>query len=130
MAGSIVSRPQVQEKSRSFGGLPSGEAAPLRASWPPSVASLRGLHGPGSSTGALEARAGGGWGAEAARAQGRCLSPTSELFSPAAASLSPEAGPRTPGNRLKDRRWGAPSPRAGPQAASAPVQAWPPPAGA
>ena len=43
MAGSIVSRPGVQEESRSFRRLLSGEAAPLRASWLPSAASPRGL---------------------------------------------------------------------------------------
>lgn len=73
MAGSIVSRPEVQEESRSFRRLLSGEAAPLRASWLPRAASPRGLHAPGSPTDALDARAGDGWGAAAARVQGRCL---------------------------------------------------------
>lgn len=74
MVGSILSRPEVQEASRSFRRLSSGEAAPLRASRPPTAASPRGLHGPGSPTGALDARAGDGEGA-AVREQGRCLSP-------------------------------------------------------
>lgn len=130
MAGGIVSRPEVREESQSFGRLASGEAAPLRASRPPSAASPRGLHGPGSSTEALDARAGGEWEVAASREQGRCLSPTSELFSPAAAALSPEAGPQSPGSRLEAPRWGASSPRARPQAANDPVQACPPPAGA
>lgn len=73
MAGSIVSRPEVQEQSRSFRRLFSGEAAPLRASWLPGAASPRGLHGPGSPTDALVARAGDGLGEAAARVQGRCL---------------------------------------------------------
>lgn len=73
MAGSIVSRPEVQEQSRSFRRLFSGEAAPLRASWLPGAASPRGLHGPGSPTDALDARAGDGLGEAAARVQGRCL---------------------------------------------------------
>lgn len=129
VVGSILSRPEVQEESRSFCRLSSGEAAPLRASRPPTAASPRGLHGPVSPTGALDARAGGEEG-EAVWEQGRCLSPTSELFSPAAAALSPGAGSRSPGTRFEARRWSAPSPKAGPQAARAPVQARPPPAGA
>lgn len=128
MAGSIVSRPEAQEESRSFDRLPSGEAAPLWVSWLLSAASPRGLHGPDSSTEAPDARAGGWWGAAAAREPGRCLSPTLELFSPAAAALSPEADPRSPGSWLEVQRWGAPSPRARPQAANVRVQAWPPPA--
>lgn len=79
--GSILSRPGVQEESRSFSRLSSGKAAPLGASKLPTAASPRGLHGPGSPTGALDARAGGGEAA-AVREQGRCLSPTSELFPP------------------------------------------------
>lgn len=49
---------------------------------------------------------------------------------PAAAALPSEAGSRSPGNRLEAPLRGAPSPRACPQASSAPLQAWPPPAGA
>lgn len=133
MKGSILSRPGVQEESRHFCRLPRGEAAPLWASGPPTAASPRGLHGPGSPTGALDARAEGAAAAAAAAAvweQGRCLSPTSELFSPAAAARSPEAGPPRPGTRLEARRWSAPPPGARPQAARAPAQARPPPAGA
>lgn len=129
MVGSILSRPEVQEESRSFRRLSRGEVAPLQRSRPPAAASPKGLHGPDSPTGALDARAGGGEGA-AVREQGRCLAPTSELFSPAAAALSPKASSRSPGNRFEARRLSAPSPGARPQAASAPVQARPPPAGA
>lgn len=70
--GSIPSRPKVQEECRSFCRLSSGKAAPLWASGLPTAASPRGLHGPGSPTGALDARAGGGEAA-AVREPGRCL---------------------------------------------------------
>lgn len=109
MVGSILSRPEVQEESRSFRRLSRGEVAPLRRSRRPATASPKGLHGPDSPTGALDARAGGGEGA-AVWEQGRCLSPTSELFSPVAAALSPKASSRSPGNRFEARRLSAPSP--------------------
>lgn len=60
MASSILSRREGQKESRSFCRLPSREAAPLQASRLPGAASSRGLHGLGSSTGAPDARAGGG----------------------------------------------------------------------
>lgn len=94
MVGSILSRPGVQEESRSFSRLSSGKAAPLRASRLPTAASPRGLHGPGSPTGALDARAGGGEAA-AVREQGRCLSPTSELFSSPPPPPPPRSLPRS-----------------------------------
>lgn len=78
MTGGILSGPAGQR----FGGfrrLLSGEEAPLRASKPRrAAASPWGLHGSGHSAGARGARAGGG---AAARGQGRCLWPTSELSS-------------------------------------------------
>lgn len=88
MAGSILSRPEVEKESRSSCCLSRGEAAPLGASRPPRAASPRGLHGPGSAT--RDARV-EGQEAAAAREQGRCLSPTSELFSPAAAAAAAAA---------------------------------------
>lgn len=114
MTGGIPSRPQEQE-FRSFCRLPSGEAVPLRASRPLRAASPRGLHGPGNSTGAQDARAGGG---EAAAAESRggasrqlrsCLPgsrralqtpglglrPRSEAHPP----LEPARRPRAPGSR-------------------------------
>lgn len=72
-------------RSGSSRRLPSGEDAPLRASQPRGAASPRGVHGSGPSAGARGARAGGG---AAARAQGRCLSPTSELSSGRPRSLA------------------------------------------
>jgi hypothetical protein len=100
MAGSILGRPEVQEGSRSFCRLPSGEPAASRL---PGAAAPRGLHGSGSPR-ARDARAGGG---EAAAAQepGRCLSPTSELFSPAVPARpvpgpAPDAPRRGPGRVL------------------------------
>lgn len=80
MVSSILSRREGQKEAWSFCSLPSGEAAPLQASRLPGAASSRGLHGPGSSTRAPDARAGGGEAA-AAWEQGRCLSSTSEFFS-------------------------------------------------
>lgn len=85
MAGSILSRPEVEKESRNSCCLSRGEAAPLGASRPLRTASPRGLHGPGSAT--RDARV-EGQEAAAAREQGRCLSPTSELFSPAAAAAA------------------------------------------
>lgn len=87
MVGSILRGLEVQEESQSLCRLFREEAVQLRAFRLPRAASPRGLHGPVSSTGALDARAGVGEAA-AAGAQGRCLSPTSELFSPAAAARS------------------------------------------
>lgn len=97
MAGSILREPEEQKESRSFCRLPSGEAASLRASRPSSALSSRGFHGSGSSTGARDARAGGGEAA-VAREQGRYLSPTSELFSPPPPPHSlPRPVPEAPG---------------------------------
>lgn len=80
----ILSGP-VGHRSGSSRRLPSREDAPLRASQPRGAASPRGVHGSGPSAGARGARAGGG---AAARAQGRCLSPTSELSSGRPRSLA------------------------------------------
>lgn len=131
MAGSIVERPEVQEESRSFCCLPSWEeaAAALRVPRPLGATSRRGRHGPSSTDDVLGARAGVGETAAAAatREQGRCLSPTSELFaptSPCVLSRSPKTPALGPEPVRRD------TVLADPQAASAPVQARPPPAGA
>lgn len=109
MAGSILSGPKEQKESRSFCRLLSGEAAPLRASRPSSTASSRGLHGPGSSTGARDARAGGGEAA-AARERRRCLSPTSELFSLPPPHSLPRPVPEAPGIGLRPGSGARPRP--------------------
>lgn len=114
MTGGIASRPQEQKEFRGFCRLPSGEAVPLRASRPLRAASPRGLHGPGNSTGAQDARAGGGEAAAesrggASRQLRSCLPgsrravqtpglgwrPRSEARPP----LEPARRPRAPGSR-------------------------------
>lgn len=109
MAGSILREPEEQKESRSFCRLPSGEAASLRASRPSSALSSRGFHGSGSSTGARDARAGGGEAA-VAREQGRYLSPTSELFSPPPPHSLPRPVPEAPGIGLRPGSGARPRP--------------------
>lgn len=64
VANSILGCPEVPEGCRSFCSLPDRVAAEPRPPRLPGAASPRGLHGPGS-TGALDARAGGGEAAAA-----------------------------------------------------------------
>lgn len=125
---SIVSCPEVQEQSRSFRRLSSGRRRRSGRPGSPGAAS-RGAPWPRLPDRCSRCQGWGRVGAAAARVQGGASSQLLSCF-PRPPPLSLRGQSPKPRKSARKPTPGRASPSARPQAASAQVQAWPPPAGA